>query len=529
LVAAFEDDAGRRFVGSSYGQILVGDATGWRLESLGAPLIVTGVWAARGEQPTAVAGNGAFVRDVSGAWRPVTLPVGTSAMLDIWGLDAEHVWIAGTDGIILRRTGGEWQRAATPVTDEVWGIGGTAPDRLVAVGQNGIILSSTDAGATWQREVSPTNRTLFAVAADGAGRVVAVGSAGAVVVWDGSEWRAVASGTTRTLFDVRAAGPGSFIAVGDGGTMLEGDGVAWQLVAVPGVRENLRAVVGAPGQRTAVGWYGAVLTEASGWNTALSGSRLYGVHIPEDGVAMAVGTGGLAYQRVAGVWRAMSLPASASLYAIAGPTADDRLAVGDSGTIRHLSAGGWHAESAPTGALLRSVWYDGVHALAVGADGVALVREGGTWRSVPSGSHRFLRQVEGGRWDNLLVAGDSGTLLRWDGAQFSRVATPVETNLRGIDFSDPDDIWVVGDQGTILRGDGTRWIRQLPPTDADIRAVHRVGGSVYIAGGRGEVHRFGGGGWTALPSDQPGFWLAMAGRAELVLVGEVGIIGEAVR
>ena len=526
LVALFQDDDDRLLIGSSYGEILIGSPGAWQIESLGAALVVTGIWAAPEGQPMAVAGNRLWQRDDDASWRPLVVPAGGNTLLDIWGMDAAHVWIVGTGGVILYRTAEGWGRAETPISDEVWGIGGSTPGDLVAVGQNGIILGSADGGLTWQREESPTGRTLFAVTSDGAGRMVAVGSGGTIVVREAGEWRLAASPTTATLFDLRAGGAGEFVAVGDGGTVIEGDGSVWHRVPVAGVSENLRGVVGRPGHRIAVGWYGAVLVESGGWTTVTAGSRLYGLSLTPDRAGWAVGTGGLAYRRVAGRWQPTTIPAAASLYAIDGPDAATQLAVGDSATVMLLSGGQWHSEKLAGETLLRSVWFDGHRALAVGAAGTAWARDDGVWHQVNSGSSRFLRQVAGTRHDRLFVVGDSGTMLFWDGRMMREVPIPTTANLRAVEPAQDDDIWVVGDGGLILRGDGVTWRRQASPTMRDIRAVRRIGSAVYIAGDAGEVFRYAAGVWQPVPVDgyQPGFWLAIDGDTELVLTGEVGMI-----
>lgn len=525
LIAAFRDDAGTTWVGTSQGGVLVRDSGPWRFELLRIGPLVTGLWAAPGEPIRAVAGDEVFIRR-DGIWDIDPVPQTGALFLEIWGLDADHAWILGTGGTILRKVPSGWSQAVTSVTDEIWGITGDTPDALVAVGQNGVILESSDSGATWLQRASPTVRTLFAVASDGAGRMVAVGSGGTILVRQNGTWTQVASPTFQALFEVKAEGPGQFLIAGDGGVLLRGNGSTWTPVVVAGPRENLRAIVGAPGQRRVVGWYGTVLTEASGWDSELAGGRLYGIHVAPDGVALAVGTGGLAYERRGGTWRTLTIPTPASLFAVDGPSSSDRIAVGDSGTIMQEVAGTWTREPIVPGALLRSVWYDGTHALAVGSGGIAMVRENGTWRSVATGTGKFLRQIDGNRWTRLFVVGDSGTVMIWNGQNFANVTVPTSNTLRGVHVVTDRDVWLVGDLGTIIRGDGTAWTRLFPPTLNDIRGVRQLGERTYIVGEFGQAFRFEDDDWTQMSSAQAGFWLGLAGDSELVAVGEIGIIAE---
>jgi hypothetical protein len=316
---------------------------------------------------------------------------------------------------------------------------------------------------------------------------------------------------------------------GDGGQLFEGNGLSWTPITGLGARENLRAITGAPGSRVVGGWFATVLDESTSWGVSHTGTRLYGVHAPPEGNPMVVGQGGIGFERRSGVWQRVVIPNAASLFDIAGPSANDRLAVGDSGSVLHYNGSTWTSEQVPADGLLRSVWYDGTHALVVGADGVVLVREGGAWRAINSGTTRFLRHVGGKRWDQLYVAGDTGTLMRWDGSTLRRITVPTEQNLRGTWVENPRDVWVVGDAGTLLRFDGWGWRRQFSPTLNNMRAIHVVDDVLYIAGDFGQIWGNDGTDWRAITVNHTGLWLQMGGTDELIVVGEVGTIAEGAR
>lgn len=528
LLAAHTDQAGTHWIGGDAGLLLSSNGGAWHADRLPGTPLITGIWSSAADGVLIVGGPELFRRG-NAAWDVVPLPGPAAILLDIWGLDADHAWITGTGGTILRREGESWVRGEVPVTWEVWGVTGTATDDLAAVGQNGLVLESSDGGATWQRQPSPTGATLFAVAANASGRMVAVGTGGTILVRDGDTWELTPSPTGEAFFDVRADGPDGFLIVGNGGMVLRGNGLTWQQVEVRGARENLRAVTGAPGSRVVAGWNGTILAEPGGWTTNETGTRIYGVHVPPDGEAIAVGQGGVGFIRQGGVWQHLAIPAPASLFAIDGPSASERLAVGDSGTVMRFDGLAWHAEPVGTTRLLRSVWYDGQRALVVGEGGTALVRENGAWREVATGSGAFLRRVDGDAWNRLWVVGDSGTLLRWDGESFTRIAVGTERNLRGVWARHARDVWVVGDVGTILRFDGWTWKRQFPPVLNDIRAVHGVGNALYIVGDLGLAYRLFAGEWSVMQTSQLGFWLDVGGSDELLVVGEYGTIAEGQR
>ncbi len=111
---------------------------------------------------------------------------------------------------------------------ETWkpskGSGGTNPlrglailkDRLLAVGDEGTILVSEDAGATWKKTDTGSTRNLRAVASGAA--VVAVGADGTALVSrdGGAPWKPVSAGGPDSFLSVAALGD-RFIAVGENG------------------------------------------------------------------------------------------------------------------------------------------------------------------------------------------------------------------------------------------------------------------------------------------------------------------------
>lgn len=524
LLAGFTEPSGRTWFGGVGGVLINRLGSGpWAIEILPGFGFITGIWGTA-EELLAVSDFSLQLR-VGDNWEPVPLPVNNAQFLDLWGLDADHVWIGGAGGAILFRDRGTWKAATVPVTAEIWGITAEAPDDVVAVGQNGTILESAD-GLTWQQVASPTGATLFAVASDGAGRYVAVGSNGTVLLRDGDTWELVPVPVAVNFFDVKSSGPGAFTIVGDEGVVLSGSGIQWTPVEVAGAAENFRAIAGTPGAFTVGGWFGTVVAQADGWRATQSGTRIYAVHAPASGPAIAVGQGGIVLERTGASWRQVPSPTGEVLLGVAGPSATDRLVVGDHGTVYHLDGSTWQREAVPATASVRSVWYDGNRAMAVGEDGMAMVREQGSWRAVPTNTTRFLRHVFGPSWDKLYAVGDSGTMLRWDGQSFQAMPVPVTHNLRGGVSRSAFDHWVVGDVGTLLHLEAGAWVKQFPPTLNNMRAIHAVDNVLYFAGELGIAYVRIGESWTPMPTANPEFWLGLGGEDELVAVGEFGTIAE---
>ncbi len=526
LLVAYTDAAGTQYVGGSVG-ILFSRVPGgpWQVQRVASTEFVLGIWGTSSGDLFVAVGSLLLQREGNN-WLPVAIPGGGATLLSMKGIDDQHAWVTGTGGTILYLEGGEWKRAQVPVADEVWGIAALDASRLTAVGQNGVILESDDGGRTWSTVPSPTTATLFSVTADAGGRMVAVGADGTVLLRDGDTWERSVAPTTQALFEVTSEGGNSFLAAGNGGTLLRGNGITWQKVTVAGARENLRAITGAPGSRVAAGWNGTILDEKTGWGTSETSTRLYGVHVAPDGDAIAVGEGGVGFRRQQGGWQPIAIPSPATLLAIDGPSATDRIAVGDSGAVLHFDGNAWQVEATPGVGVLRSVWYDGQHALVVGAGGFAMVREGGAWRALPTATTRYLRDIGGNSWNRLWVVGDSGTAMFFDGSVLHPIGVGSDQNLRGAWERSPNDAWIVGDFGTVLHSDGRGWTKQFPPALNHIRAVRGIGQHVYVVGELGLAYRLTDGEWTAMANDELGFWLDLGGRDELVAVGEAATIGE---
>lgn len=531
FLAAWTAASGVTWAAGTGGAILRYDGLQWTPEPFPTTIeIITGLAGlSDGATLYATAGSEVFERRDDG-WYADAIASG-SILLGAWTLDDDNVYAFGTGGRILHRTAGAWAELPTITGAELWGLWGPSPDSLVAVGQSSAIFAWNATTQSWEQQASPVQAGFFAIVGDGTGRVVAVGTGGAVVRRDGQgDWVAVTVATTQNLFDVWSTGPGQFLIAGDGGVLLEGDGTTFTPVAIPAGRENLRAISGTPGHRVAVGWWGTVLDESLGWMPSLSGARLYGVHAPANGSPLVVGAGGLGFERIGGTWRAVAIPAPATLLSVVGPSGSERLAVGDSGTILRYSGGRWRAEASPYPGMLRSAWWDGgTKAMIVGAEGTALVHEGGGWQAIPTGTTRFLRHVWGPAWNDLWAVGDSGTVLRFDGSAWRTIPTPASGDqvLRGVWGPSPNDIWVVGDGGTLLRFNGTSWTRILAIVN-DLRAVRGVAGQLFVIGEAGGIWRWTGAAFEPQPLAIGGFFLGIdgGGTRGLIIAGEQGTVVE---
>ena len=132
-------------------------------------------------------------------------------------------------------------RNTRPGGNFLWSIA-SGPTGLVAVGDGGTILCSTD-GTAWVRRNSGVTDWLVGVTY-GAGQYVAVGDHGRVLAsTDGVTWTAVPQTATTARLNNVVYGKGQFVAVGEAGTILSSpDARVWTLRA-SGVGTWLRGLV----------------------------------------------------------------------------------------------------------------------------------------------------------------------------------------------------------------------------------------------------------------------------------------------
>jgi hypothetical protein len=276
-------------------------------EDLGSALL--SVWGTSKDDVWAVGGDpgdgkGPLVLHYDGAaWtRHAT---GTTG--DLWwvhGFAGGPVFFGGDGGTILKYEAGSFESQTTPGASTVFGLWGSSPSDVWAVGGNG-----TDGGFAWRYDGSawadaglpadaPAKTSLFKIWGRNADDVWMVGSNGIALHWDGSAFSYGDTGTTRTLFTVHANAE-RFIAVGGfgDGVILENDGNGWQDVTPLDGTAKVRRVVGvcATAEATfAAGDYASILRrEADGWamvDTRLElGADFHAVWLDPSGGVWAVG------------------------------------------------------------------------------------------------------------------------------------------------------------------------------------------------------------------------------------------------
>ena len=185
---------------------------------------------------------------------------------------------------------------------------------IVAGGESGTIVRSTDRGATWTSASTGGSATIRALAFVDSLTLIAASADGVMRSVDGgAHWRRTATGVAATLRAVAFSSPTAVVAVGDDGVIIRSadGGAHWRAVQSPtsaalrGVRfESATRGVAAGGDDRR--WRpGSVLLETTDggehWTRVASplNRRLYGIAYAGAGV-VAVGDSGASAHRVGG-------------------------------------------------------------------------------------------------------------------------------------------------------------------------------------------------------------------------------------
>ncbi len=253
-------------------------------------------------------------------------------------------------GLLLAGAGGLWA-AQSPPADQTSAdvfapvVTGTVHQALfalsfdgqrgVAVGAAGEVQLTEDQGRSWALlEPAPTRLALLGV--DLAGdRIIAVGQQGLIVTRSAEgQWRNADSTTKNRLFSVSLNPAGRAVVVGAFGTVLvsEDSGTTWASVApawadyaVDGMEPHLYAThIDAEGVITIAGEFGLILRSRNSgqdWELLHKGdASLFALQLRDDGVGYAAGQSGTVLRSADGgaSWTALQTDSEALLLSVHG-------------------------------------------------------------------------------------------------------------------------------------------------------------------------------------------------------------------
>jgi photosystem II stability/assembly factor-like uncharacterized protein len=219
--------------------------------------------AAWSNSEAAAVGDGGVVlvtHDAGQSWTPVKVTLSSVAnkLVRVRIFDDGSAWAVGEMGAALRSTnrGSTWERV-TPEEDKAWNDVFEGAGKVWLVGEFGRISESIDGGRNWTSIASPVKSSLLAVAFRDEQHGVAVGVDGVVITTSdgGATWSEAHHVTPNHLFDLTWDGT-RWLAVGEMGVLLIGDasGNTWRASRVSaGSREWHTKIIRAGHQYLASG------------------------------------------------------------------------------------------------------------------------------------------------------------------------------------------------------------------------------------------------------------------------------------
>lgn len=193
---------------------------------------------------------------------------------DLWwvfGFADGPVYMGGAGGIIVRHDGTSFEQMETPGDQTVFGIWGSGPEDVWAVGG----ASDATGGFAWRLEGDvwvdeptlpaevPTSAAIWKIHGVGPDDAWLVGSNGVSLHWNGTELTPGDTGVGSSLFTVFGYAGGSYVAVGGlaSGVIVENTSGSWENVTPDPVPQGLAGVsLDDEGSGLAVGLYGTIYT-----------------------------------------------------------------------------------------------------------------------------------------------------------------------------------------------------------------------------------------------------------------------------
>ena len=270
-------------------------------------------------------------------------------LLDVHFIDADRGWAVG-DGGVLRTTtngGNTWSDGSVGIDSVIRGVHFVDSNRGWAVGNGGVLRTTADGGTTWNAPPIITGESLHDIHFVGTDNGWAVGDNGAIIrtTNGGTTWSNSTSGITLDLRGIHFSGPGRpGWAVGVGGTIINTPSPNGQWSAqTSGVTETLNDVYFIDANRGwAVGAGGTILgtvNRGATWSVLDSGvsTPLNSVHFIDSDQGWAAGSNGLILTTNNGgaTWSNQSTPGTQSLFGIHFTDSGRGWAVGNNEIILH--------------------------------------------------------------------------------------------------------------------------------------------------------------------------------------------------
>ena len=378
-------------------------------------------------------------------------PLHTFILYDVDFVDNQHGWIVGDLGVVLHTDSGIKKNGSSAWKHQRGGprFHNSADNLLLAVdfvsknlgwavGENGTILHTRNAGVTWEAQSSPTH-LLYDICITAQNKGYVVGDRGAILQTHdgGTNWQPQDSRTAECFGGTHFVSPQKGWAVAEAGVILRttNGGAVWQQQS-SNTKQVLFAVFFIDEQTGwCVGNAGEIVHTSDGgktWTRQQSGVtyNLFDIHFTSKMEGWVVGLfGTLLYTNDGGNrWQLSTLSRQLTkmdrnkniwLNAVYFVSAKMGWVVGEDGFIFNTKDGGksWFRQESHTQNFLYDVFFiSEAEGWAVGKDGLVLHTKdsGENWRPQRTDTRTDLTAIHMSSPHSGLVAGQGGTILKYE-------------------------------------------------------------------------------------------------------------------
>ncbi|MFI5252055.1 MAG: YCF48-related protein [Bacteroidota bacterium] len=437
-------------------------------------------------------------------WQSINpLPQG-QPLNGLWNVGADTIVAVGNYGTIIRTSnaGVTWnvQQMVNADTDNFNAVQFTSPLIGYVAGDDGVVLKTTDGGFTWVDQGFPLSISLYALYFSSSSNGWVTGMNGTIykTTNGGTSWTAQNSLTNETIFSIQFVGTQTGFAFGTKGIFLKSTdgGSSWYPTTLDSTKSIYSAYFVSQKVGWAVGLAGYILKTTDGgqtWGNQLSPilTSFFSVQFRDSLNGLIGGSLGSILQTSDGgvTWNSVLPDLYDDMFAIRIISPSVGWAVGDVGRILSSTNGGmtWQLKSSGVKADLYSAYFPSLNiGYAVGDTGVVIkTTDGGlSWTTQNNSVYWPFYSVYFLNDTVGWAVGDSGYVIRTinGGATWTPKTTVTDNTLYSVYFINASVGWAVGDAGTILKSvnGGATWTSQSVTTITTFTKVHFINPSIGL-------------------------------------------------
>ena len=439
------------------------------------------------------------------------LPQGVN-LNGVYFTDANNGYAVGLDGLILKTTdaGISWTPQNSGTTSSLLGVHFTDVDTGYVVGVGGSVLKTTDGGVNWNL-LPGASISLSSVFFTSASIGYAVGSNGnsAIIIKTingGVTWTAQLTTPVTNFNSVYFCNDSTGYVVGNGGRIFKttNGGATWTQ-QTSGFTTSFFTVYFTDENHGYVGDYGRILRTSDGgatWTylTIFQSYELYGIYFTDSNTGYAVGRSGKILKTTnAGVsWSFLNSGTNINLRSVYFTDLNNGYAVGESGIMLKTTDAGitWNSFTPISyfEKLNDASFPSSCTGYAVGDFGKILktVNGGTNWIEQNSGINKNLNDVFFTDDNTGYAVADSGKIIKTTdgGASWAAQNSGLFTQLNSVFFTNTDTGYAAGINGKILKtvDGGNNWLLLTNNDSQSLYSIYFVDANLgFAAGNSGRV------------------------------------------